>query len=58
MDQPIVQSIIQSKDFSAAFRLKMDQASVSLLASLPHDLAVASQMWFSKEMYQRGTGYS
>lgn len=58
MDQAIVQSIIQSSAFSATFRLKMDQASVSLLASLPHELAAASQMWFSKKVYQGGIQYS
>lgn len=53
-----VPHIIQSKAFSALFRLKMDQASVSLLISLLHELAEVSQTRFGKERYQRGMGYS
>lgn len=31
----------------------MDQAIISVLAGLPHELAAASQMRFSKEVYHR-----
>lgn len=46
------------QSFFFTFRLKMDQASVSLLISLLHELAEVSQTRFGKERYQRGMGYS